>query len=73
MKKTLDTKGQVCPFPLEEAIKAVNEINQGDELEIVFDCTQATESIPQWAVTEGLAIKAFDQVDDAIWSITLEK
>ncbi|HLQ73084.1 MAG TPA: sulfurtransferase TusA family protein [Bacillota bacterium] len=73
MKKTLDTKGQVCPFPLEEAITAVNEINSGDELEIIFDCTQATESIPQWAVTEGLEITLFEQIDDAIWSITLQK
>ncbi|HHY22488.1 MAG TPA: sulfurtransferase TusA family protein, partial [Bacilli bacterium] len=49
MTKTLAVMGQVCPFPLIEAKKAIEEINSGDELVIEFDCTQATESIPRWA------------------------
>lgn len=73
MKKVLDTMGQVCPFPLEEAIHAVQDLEQGDELVIHFDCTQATESIPRWAFKEGLTIKEFTQTGDAAWKIVLEK
>ena len=39
----LGTVGMVCPFPLIEAQKKMNELNQGDELKIDFDCTQATK------------------------------
>lgn len=45
----LETGGQVCPFPLIEAQKAMAELPVGDRLRINFDCTQATESIPEWA------------------------
>ncbi len=73
MEKVLDVMGQVCPFPLEEAKAAINEINLEDELVINFDCTQATESIPRWAAETGLAITNFEQIGDAAWTITLKK
>lgn len=43
----LETGGQVCPFPLIEAQKAMAGLPVGDRLTINFDCTQATESIPE--------------------------
>ena len=52
--KKLDVVTQVCPFPLIEAKAALAEMASGDELVIEFDCTQATEAIPQWAAEEGL-------------------
>ena len=42
----LETEGQVCPFPLVEAKRAISEIASGDELRIDFDCTQATDTLP---------------------------
>lgn len=54
--KKLDVVTQVCPFPLIEAKAALAEMVSGDELVIEFDCTQATEAIPQWAAEEGHAI-----------------
>ena len=45
----LETGGLVCPFPLIDAKKKMAELAVGDELLIAFDCTQATESIPNWA------------------------
>ncbi len=73
MQKVLDVMGQVCPFPLEEAKGALNEISSGDELVINFDCTQATDSIPRWAAETGLEITSFEQTDSAAWTITLRK
>jgi TusA-related sulfurtransferase len=48
---TLDTAGEVCPFPLVEAKQAMVELASGDELVIDFDCTQATEAIPACQLT----------------------
>ncbi|HEY3985893.1 thiosulfate utilization sulfurtransferase TsuB/YeeD [Cedecea sp.] len=71
--KKLDVVNLVCPFPLIEAKAAMDKLNSGDELVIDFDCTQATESIPQWAAEEGHSISDYQQVGDASWSITVKK
>ncbi|MGX9134514.1 sulfurtransferase TusA family protein [Rummeliibacillus sp. JY-2-4R] len=73
MTKVLETMGQVCPFPLIEAKKAMEEINSGEELVINFDCTQATESIPRWAAEEGHKVSNYEQLNDAAWTITVQK
>lgn len=65
--------GQVCPFPLVEAKKVIEEIDSGDELVIEFDCTQATESIPRWAAESGHEVTNFEQIDVAAWTITVKK
>ncbi|WP_312585365.1 sulfurtransferase TusA family protein, partial [Staphylococcus aureus] len=42
MVHELGTVGMVCPFPLIEAQKKMNTLDNGEELKIDFDCTQAT-------------------------------
>ena len=69
----LDTVGAVCPFPLIEAKDAMDELHDGDRLVIDFDCTQATESIPQWAADHGHGVEDFRQERSAGWQITLVK
>ncbi|MED4345317.1 sulfurtransferase TusA family protein [Heyndrickxia coagulans] len=73
MEKILEVMGQVCPFPLIEAKKAIEEIQPGDDLVIRFDCTQATESIPRWAAEAGHTVTNFEQLDEAAWTITVRK
>lgn len=70
---TLETNGAVCPFPLIDAKQAIAQIDSGDDLVIGFDCTQATESLPQWAAEDGHDVVAFDRTGDAGWSITVRK
>lgn len=69
----LQTEGQVCPFPLVEAKQAISSLHDGDELVINFDCTQATEAIPQWAAENGYPVTHFDRTGDASWTITVQK
>lgn len=73
MQHVLETVGQVCPFPLVEAKKAMDTLQVGDELKIDFDCTQATEAIPEWAAENGYPVTHFDRVGDASWTITVQK
>ncbi|WP_374928289.1 sulfurtransferase TusA family protein [Kytococcus sedentarius] len=72
-KYALETTGQVCPFPLQEAGRAMDQLQSGDELVIAFDCTQATESLPLWAAENGHTVTEFDRTGDASWSITVQK
>lgn len=69
----LDTYGQVCPFPLVEAKQAMTQLQPGDQLIIDFDCTQATDSIPNWAAAQGYPVTDFQQVGEAAWTITVQK
>ncbi len=69
----LDTLGQVCPFPLVEAKQAIGQLAVGDELIIDFDCTQATDSIPNWAAANGHEVTHFEATGDAAWTITVRK
>ncbi|WP_175074994.1 sulfurtransferase TusA family protein [Terribacillus sp. AE2B 122] len=73
MKKRLEVMGMVCPFPLVEAKEAIKEIQTGDELEVQFDCTQGTESIPRWAAEAGHEVTAYEQLGEAAWTITIKK
>lgn len=69
----LDTRGKVCPFPLVDAKEAIKDIQSGDRLEILFDCTQATETIPLWAAESGHEVLEFESTGDAEWKIVLKK
>jgi len=73
MRQKLAVLGMVCPFPLIEAKEAMEKLNSGDELVIDFDCTQATESIPRWAAEAGHTVTNYEQLDDASWTITVQK
>ncbi len=69
----LGTVGMVCPFPLIEAQKKMATLQSGDELKIDFDCTQATEAIPNWAAENGYPVTNYEQIDNASWTITIQK
>ncbi|HZW69165.1 MAG TPA: sulfurtransferase TusA family protein [Pseudogracilibacillus sp.] len=73
MTRKLEVLGQVCPFPLVEAKRVIEELQSGDELVIDFDCTQATESIPRWAAESGHSVTNFEQLSEASWTITVQK
>ena len=73
MAKVLEVMGMVCPFPLVEAKKVIEEISSGEELIINFDCTQGTESIPRWAAEAGHIVTNYEQVGEAAWTITIQK
>jgi TusA-related sulfurtransferase len=73
MQKTLEVMGMVCPFPLVEAKKEMEELHSGDELVINFDCTQATESIPRWAAEAGHTVTNYEQLSEAAWTISVKK
>ncbi|MGP6172623.1 YeeE/YedE thiosulfate transporter family protein [Corynebacterium sp. A21] len=69
----LDSLGAVCPFPLIEAKDVMKDLDSGQSLVIDFDCTQATEAIPQWAAEDGHEVTDFRETGDASWQITVKK
>lgn len=73
MKKHIDTVGKLCPIPLMEAKRVMEELQSGDEVVIDYDCSQATENLPRWAAEVGHEVTNFEQIGDAQWTITIKK
>ncbi|HJF13864.1 MAG TPA: sulfurtransferase TusA family protein [Enteractinococcus helveticum] len=69
----MDSLGAVCPFPRIEAKDVMADLEVGQHLVIDFDCTQGTETIPQWAVDDGHDVTDFRETGDASWQITIKK
>ena len=69
----LDQMGAVCPFPLIETKDVLDTLESGEELVIDFDCTQGTETIPQWAANNGHEVTDFHATGDASWQLTVRK
>ena len=60
-------------IPIDRSAKEMQTLDNGDELKIDFDCTQATEAIPNWAAEQGYPVTNYEQLDDASWTITIQK
>jgi TusA-related sulfurtransferase len=73
MTKHMDMLGMVCPFPIVETEKEMEFMAAGDELVIDFDCTQATETLPRWAIRNGHHIVEYQQIGNAHWQIKIRK
>ena len=71
LSRANQTNGSICPFPLIDPKNAMQQLSTGDDLIIDFDCTQATDPLPQWAATDGHEAVAFDRTGEAGWTITV--
>jgi len=49
----LDVRGYVCPHPQIYTKKALNKLNSGDILEVIFDNPSSGESIASMCDNEG--------------------
>lgn len=48
-------------------------LDNGDELKIDFDCTQATGSYSNWAAEQGYPVTNYEQLDDAHGQLQFRK
>lgn len=69
----LDVRGEICPYPLTSAKKAVAQLQLGDELEILLDYPLSLETIPRWAEEQGHTILDVQETGTAEWRILLKK
>ncbi|MFQ5846506.1 MAG: sulfurtransferase TusA family protein [Candidatus Methylomirabilales bacterium] len=69
----LDTRGEICPYPLVMAQREIKKLEPGDILIVVSDYPLSAENIPRWAADEGHRVIRVDKVGDALWEIEIEK
>ncbi len=71
--KTLDVRGDVCPFPWVKAKKAMKKLDVGRVLRIVGDHGPALRNIPHNFEDEGQTILKAEQTGEVTWEILVRR
>jgi TusA-related sulfurtransferase len=69
----LDTRGEICPYPLIMAQRAVAGRAPGERLKVLVDYPMSVEDIPRWAEGAGHRVLRVEKTGDAEWEIEIEK
>lgn len=69
----LDTRGEICPYPLVMAQREIRKLAPGDILIVVSDYPLSAENIPRWAAEQGHWVIRVEKVGGALWEIEIEK
>ncbi len=68
----LDVRGEFCPYPSLEAVKAMKSALPGEVIEVYTDHAPALETIPTQAKRLGFTV-TIDEMGPTEWKITLTK
>ena len=67
----LDVRGEICPYPMMKAIKAMKEATKSrDIVEVITDHAPCLETIPPQATKLNFGV-AIEEVGSPEWKITL--
>ena len=71
--KTIDIKGQVCPYTFVRSKLAIEKMDLGQVLEIITDHKPASENVPKSMENEGQKILKINQTGEQEWHIFIRK
>jgi len=71
--KTIDLKGEVCPYTFVKSKLALEEMGLDQVLEVVVDHEPAVENVPKSLKNEGQKVLAVDKINDTDWKILVKK
>jgi TusA-related sulfurtransferase len=71
--RTLDVRGEICPYPLFEAKAAMGHLAAGGRLEVLIDYPLALDNITRWATSAGHVVVEVSEVGRSEWRIVLER
>jgi TusA-related sulfurtransferase len=70
--KTVDIKGQICPYTLIETRNALKTVNNGDVIEVLVDHRPAAfETIPNLCKKKAYPVETVE--DDGYWRLYIKK
>ncbi|CAM2898365.1 sulfurtransferase-like selenium metabolism protein YedF [Helicobacter burdigaliensis] len=58
---TLNLEGEACPYPAIATLEALPQLKSGEILEVLCDCPQSINSIPQDAKNRGFKVLEINQ------------
>jgi TusA-related sulfurtransferase len=73
MSKTLDVRGEICPYPMMRTVSALKKLSAGEHtLEVVTDHAPALDTIPTQAARLGFET-AVEEVGGSEWRLVLTR
>lgn len=70
--KTLDVRGEICPYPDVNTMTTLKQMAKGQILEVLVDYPLSVERIPRSAKKSGHKVLAIEQVDGPTHRILIE-
>jgi TusA-related sulfurtransferase len=70
--KTLDVRGEICPYPDVNSMTTLKQMAKGEVLEILVDYPLSVERIPRSAKKSGHKVLKVEQVDGPNHRILIE-
>lgn len=70
--KTLDVRGEICPYPDVNSMTTLKQMKKGEVLEILVDYPMSVERIPRSAKKNGHKVLAVEQVEGPNHRILIE-
>lgn len=71
--RTIDIRGQVCPYTFVRSKLAIEKMSIGEVLEIILDHRPAVENVPKSMENEGQKVLKIDQTGEKEWHIFVRK
>lgn len=71
--KTIDIRGQVCPYTFVRSKLAIEKMNIGEVLEIILDYRPAVDNVPKSMQNEGQKVLKIEQTGEKEWHIFIRK
>ncbi len=69
----VDARGEICPYPLVMAQRAMAARASGERLKVLVDNPMSVEDIPRWAEGAGHRVLRVEKTGNALWEIEIEK
>lgn len=70
--KTLDVRGEICPYPDVDSMTTLKQMKKGEILEILVDYPMSVERIPRSAKKSGHKVLSVEKVDGPNHRILIE-
>lgn len=71
--KTIDIKGQACPYTFVRSKLAIEKMNVGEVLEILLDHRPAVDNVPKSMEGEGQKVLSVEKINETDWRILVKK
>jgi TusA-related sulfurtransferase len=71
--KSINIKGEVCPYTFVRSKLAIEELESGQVLEVITDHVPATKNVPRSMEGEGNKVLEISQVNEKDWRMVFQK
>lgn len=70
---TLDLRGEMCPYPLDETKRVMRTLPSGATISVLVDCPESVGNLSRWARHAGHEVLATNELQPAEWDVQLRR